>query len=70
MLAYEIGTLTGVTGTVTIFKTDGTSSIGSNGDTLYNGDLVSTSGTSSGTIAFSDNSIIRLDELTTVELQV
>jgi hypothetical protein len=70
MLAYEIGTLTGVTGNITILKTDGTTSAWSNGDTLYNGDIVSTGLSSSGTIAFSDSSIIRLNEDTIVKLEV
>lgn len=68
LLAYEIGTLTGVTGTVTIIKPDGTTNVGSDGDTLYYDDIVMTAASSSGTIAFTDTSIIRLDELTTVEL--
>ena len=47
---------------------DGTSTAGTNGDTLYYGDLISTIGSSSGMIAFADASIIRLDTSTTVEL--
>jgi hypothetical protein len=70
MLAVEIGTLTGVTGIVTIIKPDNSSRSAIDGDTLYVGDIVTTALGSSGTIAFSDTSIIRLDESTTVELQI
>lgn len=66
--AVLIGSLTGVTGTVAITKGDGSTVPGSDGDYLYVGDIISTDTSSSGTIAFTDASIIRLDELTTVEL--
>jgi hypothetical protein len=65
----EAWTLTWVTNNLTIFRWGwGVGIPWSNWDTLYYGDLVETAVSSSGTIIFSDASIIRLDESTTVEL--
>ncbi len=63
-----MGTLTGVTGTLTVYKADSSQLLGYNGLPLNPWDILSTDASSSGTIAFYDASIIRLDELTTVEL--
>lgn len=68
LYATEIWTLNGVAGTVTITKHDGSSNPGVNWDTLYYWDTLSTASASSGSITFSDASIVRLGPLTSVEL--
>ncbi|MBP9779910.1 hypothetical protein KBD33_04805, partial [Candidatus Gracilibacteria bacterium] len=63
-----MGTLTGVIGSIKVYDHNGLEKTGIDGFTLHFGDIVETLGSSSGTIAFSDASIIRLDELTSVTL--
>jgi hypothetical protein len=62
-------TLTWVVGSIKVYDHNGLEKTWIiDGFTLHFGDIVETLGSSSGTIAFSDASIIRLDELSTVEL--
>jgi hypothetical protein len=64
-----MGTLTWVVGSIKVYDHNGLEKTWiMDGFTLHFGDIVETLGSSSGTIAFSDASIIRLDELSTVEL--